>query len=76
MSAPTPQQGRLAHAPVVLRGGRCWLDGGADSVPASDPAFTAVLDDFALSMAAADQAVTNLLIRQNEASCVDPGGRR
>ncbi|MGW2169252.1 hypothetical protein ACWC1C_01820 [Streptomyces sp. NPDC001705] len=76
MSTPTPQQARLAHAPVVLRGGRWWLDGGAGSVPASDPAFTAVLDDFALSMAAADQAVANLLIRQDEASCVDPGGRR
>ncbi|MFE9344728.1 hypothetical protein [Streptomyces olivaceus] len=76
MSAPTPQQGRLAHAPVVLRGGRWWLDGGAGSVPASDPAFTAILDDFALSMAAADQAVANLLIRQDEASSVDPGGRR
>ncbi|MFI8352684.1 hypothetical protein [Streptomyces cyaneofuscatus] len=76
MSAPKPQQGRLAHAPVVLRGGRWWLDGGAGSVPASDPAFTAVLDDFALSMAAADQAVANLLNRQDEAPCVDPGGRR
>ncbi|MCX4775129.1 MULTISPECIES: hypothetical protein [Streptomyces] len=76
MSAPTPQQGRLAHAPVVLCGGRWWLDGGAGSVPASDPAFTAVLDDFALSMAAADQAVANLLVRQDKASCVDPGGRR
>ncbi|MFE3495639.1 hypothetical protein ACFXOS_21635 [Streptomyces sp. NPDC059175] len=76
MSAPTPQQGRLAHAPVALRGGRWWLDGEAGSVPASDPAFTAVLDDFALSMAAADQAVANLLIRQDEASCVDPGGQR
>ncbi|GAB2932694.1 hypothetical protein [Streptomyces sundarbansensis] len=76
MSAPTPQQGRLAHAPVVLRGGRWWLDGEAGSVPASDPAFTAALDNFARSMAAADQAVANLLIRQNKAPCVDPGGRR
>ncbi|KIF77321.1 hypothetical protein QR77_32630 [Streptomyces sp. 150FB] len=76
MSAPTPQQGRLAHAPVVLRGGRWWLDGGADSIPASDPAFTAALDDFSLSMAAADRSVANLLIRQDEASSVDPGGRR
>ncbi|MFJ7772640.1 hypothetical protein ACIQ1J_30700 [Streptomyces sp. NPDC097107] len=76
MSPPTPQQERLAHAPVVLRGGRWWLDGGVDSVPASDPAFTAVLDDFALSIAAADQAVADLLIRQDEASCIDPGGRR
>ncbi|MFF8501454.1 hypothetical protein ACF07L_12505 [Streptomyces anulatus] len=76
MSAPTPQQGRLAHAPVVLRGGRWWLDGEAGSVPASDPAFTAVLDDFALSMAAADQAVADLLVRQDKASCADPGGRR
>ncbi|MFB7556117.1 hypothetical protein [Streptomyces brevispora] len=76
MSAPTPQHGRLAHAPVALRGGRWWLDGGAGSIPASDPAFTAALDDFALSMAAADRAVANLLIRQDEASVVDPGGQQ
>ncbi|MBP3080756.1 hypothetical protein WP39_25560 [Streptomyces sp. 604F] len=76
MSAPTPQQGRLAHAPVVLRGGRWWLDGGAGSIPASDPAFTTALDDFALSMAAADRAVANLHIRQDETPSVDPGGRR
>lgn len=76
MSAPTPRQGRLAHSPVVLLGGQWWLDGGAGSIPASDPAFTAALDDFALSMAAADRAVANLLIRQDEASAVDPGGRR
>lgn len=66
----------MAHAPVVLRGGRWWLDGGAGSVPASDPAFTAALDDFALLMAAADRAVANLLIRQDEAPSVEPGGRR
>ncbi|MEU1499617.1 hypothetical protein [Streptomyces sp. NPDC005732] len=76
MSAPTPQQGRLAHAPVVLRGGRWWLDGGAGPIPASDPAFTAALDDFALSMAAADRAVANLHIRQDETPSVDPGGMR
>ncbi|MFC8225158.1 hypothetical protein [Streptomyces sp. NPDC057287] len=76
MIAPTPRQGRLADAPVVLRGGQWWLDGGAGSVPASDPAFTASLDDFALSMAAADHAVANLLLRQDEASAVEPGGWR
>ncbi|MBP0456107.1 hypothetical protein [Streptomyces montanisoli] len=76
MSAPSPRQGRLAHAPVVLRGGQWWLDGGVGSIPASDPAFTAVLDDFALSMAAADRAVANLHFRQDEATSVDPGGRR
>ncbi|WP_327272313.1 hypothetical protein OG609_08935 [Streptomyces sp. NBC_01224] len=76
MSAPTPQQGRLAHAPVVLRGGRWRLDCGAGSIPASDPAFTAALDDFALSMAAADRAVANLLIRQDEVPSVDPGGQQ
>ncbi|MEU5655044.1 hypothetical protein ABZ802_05425 [Streptomyces sp. NPDC047737] len=76
MSAPTPQQGRLAHAPVVLRGGRWWLDGGVGSIPALDPAFTAALDDFALSMAAADRAVANLHIRQDETPSADPGGRR
>ncbi|MFJ2444168.1 hypothetical protein ACIOWG_27820 [Streptomyces sp. NPDC087658] len=76
MSAPTPQQGWLAHAPVVLRGGRWWLDGGAGSIPASDPAFAAALDDFALSMAAADRAVANLHIRQDETPSVDPGGMR
>ncbi|MFE1363807.1 hypothetical protein ACH4MN_08970 [Streptomyces anulatus] len=74
MSAPTPHQGRLAHSPVVRRGGQWWLDGGACSVPASDPALTAALDGFALSMAAADQTVANLLIRQDEESGVDPGG--
>ncbi|MEU2823117.1 hypothetical protein ABZ763_12770 [Streptomyces bacillaris] len=76
MSAPTPQQGRLAHAPVVLHGGRWWLDGGAGSIPPSDPAFSAALDDFALSMAAADRAVANLHIRQDETHSTDPGGMR
>ncbi|WP_414490445.1 hypothetical protein [Streptomyces halstedii] len=66
----------MAHAPVVLRGGRWWLDGKAGSAPDSDPAFTDVLDDFALSMAAADRAVANLLIRQDEAPSVNPGGWR
>ncbi|WP_445067312.1 hypothetical protein [Streptomyces sp. SAS_281] len=66
----------MAHAPVVLRGGRWWLDGGAGSIPASDPAFTAALDDFALSIAAADRAVANLHIRQDETPSADPGGRR
>lgn len=76
MSAPTPQQKRFAHAPIFLRGGRWWLDGGAGSIPASDPAFTAALDDFALSMAAADRAVANLHIRQDETPSVAPGGMR
>ncbi|KDQ66938.1 hypothetical protein [Streptomyces sp. NTK 937] len=76
MSAPTSQQGRLAHAPVVLHGGRWWLDGGAGSIRASDPAFTAALDDFALSIAAADRAVANLHIRQDETPSDDPGGMR
>lgn len=75
MSAPTPRPRRLAHSPVILRGGQWWLDGGAGSVPASDPAFTAVLDDFAQAMAAADRAVANLRIQQVEPSTPDPGGR-
>ncbi|WP_093801767.1 hypothetical protein [Streptomyces sp. Wb2n-11] len=79
MSAPMPRPGRLPHSPVVLRDGRWWLVGRAGSIPASDPAFTAVLDDFAQAMAAADRAVADLRIRQSESSTSDPGdlgGRR
>lgn len=76
MSATTPHPRQLAHFPVVQRGSHWWLDGGAGSVPASDPTFTALLDDFALSMAAADRAVANLRIRQSEPTAAYPGGRR
>lgn len=76
MSAPTPRPGRLPRSPVILRDGRWWLIGEAGSIPASDPAFTAVLDDFAQAMAAADQAVVGLRTRQRESSAFDPGGPR
>ncbi|MFF4757813.1 hypothetical protein [Streptomyces sp. NPDC001292] len=76
MSAPTPRPRRLPHSPVVLRGGQWWLVGRTGSVPASDPAFSAVLDDFAQAMAAADRAVADLRIRQSEPSAPDPGDRR
>ncbi|MGW1539777.1 hypothetical protein ACWCPM_05820 [Streptomyces sp. NPDC002309] len=76
MSAPTPRPRRLPHTPVLVRDGQWWLVSGAGSVPASDPAFTAVLDEFAQAMAAADRAVTGLRIRQSEPSTSDPGDRR
>ncbi|MGW1104292.1 hypothetical protein [Streptomyces sp. NPDC002540] len=74
MSAPTPLSGRLPRSPIVLRDGRWWLVSRAGSIPASDPTFTAVLDDFAQAMAAADRAVARLRTRQSESS--DPGGQR
>ncbi|WP_346158670.1 hypothetical protein [Streptomyces roseiscleroticus] len=76
MSALMPRPRRLAHSPVVLRGGQWWLVGAAGSVPASDPSFTAVLDDFAQAMAAADRAVADLRIQQSEPSAPVPGDRR
>ncbi|MFG3199868.1 hypothetical protein ACGFYT_27480 [Streptomyces sp. NPDC048208] len=72
MSAPTP----LPRSPVVLREGRWWLVGRAGSIPASDPAFTAVLDDFAQVMAAADRAVADLRARLSTSSVPDAGGQR
>ncbi|MDQ8704118.1 hypothetical protein RCO28_16720 [Streptomyces sp. LHD-70] len=76
MSAPRPRPGRLPRSPVVLRGGQWWLVGRAGSIPASDPAFTAVLDDFAQAMAAADRAIHDLHTRQSDSSCSDPRGWR
>ncbi|WP_326765309.1 hypothetical protein OG978_12605 [Streptomyces sp. NBC_01591] len=76
MSAPTSRPRPLAHAPVVLRDGQWWLVGRAGSIPASDSAFTTVLDDFAQAMAAADRAVACLVIRQSGSSAPDPGDRR
>lgn len=76
MSAPTPRPRQLPHSPVVLRSGQWWLIGRTGSVPASDPAFTTVLDDFAQAMAAADRAVAGLRLRQSESSAPDPGNRR
>lgn len=76
MSAPTPRPGRLPRSPVVLRDGQWWLIGRAGSIPASDPEFTAVLDDFAQAMAAADRAVAGLSTRQRGSSAPAPGGRR
>ncbi|WP_411076222.1 hypothetical protein [Streptomyces sp. cmx-4-7] len=75
MSAPASRP-RLPRSPVVLRDGQWWLVGRAGSIPASDPAFTAVLDDLAQAMAAADRAVAELRTRQNDSSASDPGGRR
>ncbi|OSP41610.1 hypothetical protein B7767_20080 [Streptomyces sp. 13-12-16] len=74
MSAPTPRPRQLPRSPVVLRSGQWWLIGRSGSVPASDPVFTTVLDDFAQAMAAADRAVVGL--RQSESSAPDPGNRR
>ncbi|MFE3519399.1 hypothetical protein [Streptomyces sp. NPDC059166] len=76
MSAPIPHQGQLAHSPVVLRGDQWWLESEAGSVPASDPAFTAVLDGFAQAMAAADRAVAGLRARRSKPSAPAPEGRR
>ncbi|MFF4453804.1 hypothetical protein [Streptomyces goshikiensis] len=76
MNAPTPHPGRLPDAPVVLRDGWWWLVGRAGSIPVSDAAFTAVLDDFAQAVAAADRAVADLRARQSESSVPDPGGQR
>ncbi|MBV1949167.1 MULTISPECIES: hypothetical protein [unclassified Streptomyces] len=72
MSAPTP----LPRSPAVLRDGRWWLVGRSGSIPASDPAFTAVLDDFAQAMAAADRAVDGLLTRHSASSVPDARGQR
>lgn len=76
MNAPTAYTRRPPYSPVVLRGGQWWLVGRAGSIPASDPAFTAALDDFAQAMAAADRAVADLRSRQSEPSVPDPGDRR
>ncbi|MFJ5938567.1 hypothetical protein [Streptomyces sp. NPDC093071] len=75
MSAPAPRP-RLPRSPVVLRDGQWWLVGRAGSIPVSDAAFSAVLDNFAQVVAAADQAVAELHTRQNDSSASDPGGRR
>ncbi|MFJ4007339.1 hypothetical protein ACIPWL_28320 [Streptomyces sp. NPDC090023] len=71
MSAPTP----LPRSPVVLRDGRWWLVSRTGSIPASDPAFTTVLNDFAQAMAAADRAVANLRARHSRSSVPDAGGQ-
>ncbi|MGW3557609.1 hypothetical protein ACWDNT_09595 [Streptomyces sp. NPDC000963] len=75
MSAPAPRP-RLPCSPVVLRDGQWWLVGRAGSIPVSDAAFSAVLDNFAQVVAAADRAVADLRTRQNDSSASDPGGRR
>ncbi|MGW4492341.1 hypothetical protein [Streptomyces sp. NPDC004376] len=76
MSAPTPRPERLSRSPVVLRDGRWWLVGRTGSIPVSDPAFIAVLDDFAQAMAAADRAVAHLRTRQSEFRTSDTGEGR
>ncbi|MFJ5875314.1 hypothetical protein ACIQD1_11395 [Streptomyces sp. NPDC093088] len=75
MSAPAPRP-RLPRSPVVLRDGQWWLVGRAGSIPVSDAAFSAVLDDFAQVVAAADRAVAELGTRQNGSYASDPGGLR
>lgn len=76
MSAPTPRPGRFVRSPVVLRDGQWWLVSGADSILASDPAFTSMLDCFAQAMVAADQAVAGLLARESEPAASDAGEQR
>ncbi|OCC11535.1 hypothetical protein [Streptomyces sp. PTY087I2] len=74
MSAPAPRPGRLPRSPVVLRDGRWWLVGRSGTIPVSDPEVTAVLDELAQAMAAADRTVSALRSRQGGPS--DAGGRR
>ena len=67
MSSPTPtfssvrSSERLAGTPVVRRGGHWWLVTPTGSILANDPAFTGELDRCAADMAAADQAVAEVL---------------
>ncbi|MFD9503429.1 hypothetical protein [Streptomyces sp. NPDC060035] len=76
MSATTPRPGRLVRSPVVLRDGQWWLVSRAGSILATDPAFTSMLDGFAEAMAAADQAVTDLRVRQSAPPPSGAGGQR
>ncbi|MFD9814897.1 hypothetical protein [Streptomyces sp. NPDC059080] len=76
MSALAPRPGRLAHAPIVLRGGQWWWISGTGSIPVTDPTFTTRLDGFAQAVAAADRAVADLRARQREAAASDSRGRR
>ncbi|MFF8990864.1 hypothetical protein ACF09H_13135 [Streptomyces sp. NPDC014983] len=52
---------RLAGTPAVRRGGHWWLVASTGSLLASDPAFTSELDRFAADLAAADQAVAEVV---------------
>ncbi|MFF7262209.1 hypothetical protein ACFZCL_18250 [Streptomyces sp. NPDC008159] len=52
---------RLAGTPAVRRGGHWWLVASTGSLLASDPAFTGELDQFAADLAAADQAVAEVV---------------
>lgn len=76
MSAPTPRPGRLVRSPAIRRDGHWWLASRADSILATDPAFTNLLDDFAQAMTAADQAVADLRVRQNQSPASRAGGKR
>ncbi|MFD8916032.1 hypothetical protein [Streptomyces sp. NPDC059575] len=76
MTAPTPRRGSLPDAPVLQRDGWWWMFSKAGSIPVRDPAFTAVLDNFAQAMAAADRAVAHLRTRQTEPPACDTEDRR
>ncbi|MFE2596025.1 hypothetical protein ACFXCZ_05915 [Streptomyces sp. NPDC059396] len=75
-SLPTPRSERLAGSPAVRHDGRWWLVSGAGSVFVTDPVFTGELDRFATALAAADQAVADLLNQQHEPPASHPGMRR
>ncbi|MFF3750550.1 hypothetical protein ACFYYH_08840 [Streptomyces sp. NPDC002018] len=75
-SLPTPHSVRLAGSPAVRRDGRWWLISGPGSVLAADPVFTGELDRFATALAAADQAVADLLDEQHESPASPPRGQR
>ncbi|MDX3386468.1 hypothetical protein PV682_34205 [Streptomyces niveiscabiei] len=79
MSAPSspPHSGRCPGlSPMVRRDGRWRLVTASGSVLVTDPAFADTLDGFATAMAAADQAVAVLRIRQNEPAASGTDGRR
>ncbi|MGW4290418.1 hypothetical protein ACWEIK_26190 [Streptomyces sp. NPDC004673] len=71
MSASAPRPEQLPRSPVVRRDGRWWLVGRVGSIPACDPTFTAVLDDFAQALAAADRAVADLRTQHSDPSVTD-----
>lgn len=67
---------RLAASPAIRHDGRWWLTGNSGSVLVTDPAFTGVLDGFATTVAAADQAVAALRARRATPPTTGPGGQR
>ncbi|SCF77933.1 MULTISPECIES: hypothetical protein [unclassified Streptomyces] len=75
-SLPTPRSKRLAGSPAVRRDSQWWLVSSAGSVLATDPVFTGELDHFATALAAADQAVAELLDEQHDSPAPHPRGQR